>query len=292
MNRDELRKIKAVEDHSRNYKQFQYVYPVISRRSGGLSIGVNLNPGMNCTFDCLYCEVCRKQSAQTCKPIFVDMQVLKNELLTLIELALSGALKEDPKFQSAGDLTMSIQDIALSGNGEPTISPQFEQTIREIVDILKKKELTQTKIVLITNATNLTAPRIRDSLQYFMENSGVIWAKLDAGTESYYRQINRSSVPFQKVLENLILTAQTYPIWIQTMFLKLDGVIMSDAELEQYTFLIQEILRNRGKLLGIQAYTIARQTPCGEVSALTKEELKGVVQKIKEKVNIPIEIFA
>ena len=52
-------RLKAHEDHRREWREFDYAYPVLSRRSKGISLGVNLNPDKICNFDCVYCEVDR-----------------------------------------------------------------------------------------------------------------------------------------------------------------------------------------------------------------------------------------
>ena len=79
----------AVQDHSRRYETFTFVYPVISRRSGGLSLGVNLNPDKRCNFDCIYCEVDRREPG---RPDRADPARIQDELLALIHLARSGGL--------------------------------------------------------------------------------------------------------------------------------------------------------------------------------------------------------
>ncbi|MCH8853818.1 MAG: radical SAM protein, partial [Planctomycetes bacterium] len=76
-------------DHSRNWKENRYVYPVISRRSHGLSIGVNLNPDKACNFDCVYCQVDR---AVPGKFRSVDLNVLRIELEHMIRMTLDQTL--------------------------------------------------------------------------------------------------------------------------------------------------------------------------------------------------------
>ena len=90
--------LAAVRDHTRVYRDFTYVYPVISRRSGGLSIGINLNPDKVCNFDCVYCEVDRKTPPAT---RVLDLLKARAELCRLVDGALAGELARDPKFAHA-----------------------------------------------------------------------------------------------------------------------------------------------------------------------------------------------
>ena len=82
--------------HERRFEANRFVYPVLSRRSGGLSIGVNLNPDKVCNFDCIYCQVDRTRQSET---QFVEMDGLLQELDEMLALATSGEIWETVKFR-------------------------------------------------------------------------------------------------------------------------------------------------------------------------------------------------
>ena len=164
MNKDQLRKISAVEDHNRSFQHFHYVYPVISRRSKGLSIGINLNPDKVCNFNCIYCEVDRNHCKHKNSKNILSLDILKQELESLLLAAQNGQLAKDEKFVDTGDLTYDIKDIAFSGDGEPTLSSFFPEAVETAVHLKQKFNLTQTKVVLITNATCLHRQNIQDIL--------------------------------------------------------------------------------------------------------------------------------
>ncbi len=103
--------------HPRDWRSNLYVYPVISRRSGGLSIGINLNPDTACNFDCVYCQVDRSTTPRVRE---VDPERVRDELERMIAEAQSGRLFEDPAFAGVPDNYRWIKDIAFSGDGEPT----------------------------------------------------------------------------------------------------------------------------------------------------------------------------
>src|ERR1700749_4155039 len=74
-------------DHTRLFEHNRFVYPVLSRRSGGISIGVNLNPDKVCNFDCIYCQVDRRSQSET---RFVETAPLIDELRTTLDFVTSG----------------------------------------------------------------------------------------------------------------------------------------------------------------------------------------------------------
>ena len=188
--------IKAHLDHRRSWQAFDYCYPVISRRSRGLSLGVNLNPDQACNFDCVYCEVDRTVPPRRRD---LDLDQLERELAVLLELAGSGEIYDAPPFDSARPEQRRLNDIAFSGDGEPTTAATFAEAVARVANLKAARGLSAVKLVLITDATRLQAPEVVQGLDTLMANQGEIWAKLDAGTEPYYREICRSKVPIQRM---------------------------------------------------------------------------------------------
>src|SRR5215510_6096304 len=103
--------------HQRTFEANKFVYPVLSRRSRGLSIGVNLNPDKICNFDCIYCQVDRTRQNET---QFVEVDALLAELGDMLDLAASGKIFETPTFRDTPSELRRLNDIAFSGDGEPT----------------------------------------------------------------------------------------------------------------------------------------------------------------------------
>ena len=140
-----------------------------------------------------------------------------------MDLVVSGELYQVPPFDSARPDQRRLNDIAFSGDGEPTMAKEFAACVARMAKLKQAKGLHDCKLVLITDATLLQAPGVVEGLELLMANQGEIWAKLDGGTEAYYREINRSRVPFQKILDNLLATARRWPTTIQTLFLEWKG---------------------------------------------------------------------
>src|SRR2546421_3678324 len=171
-------------DHRRNFAENLYVYAVVSRRSKGVSIGVNLNPDKVCNFDCVYCQVDRKTP-----PIVreVDVPRLTAELRQMAEMVQSGELFQLERFRGTPAHLRRLNDIAFSGDGEPTTCPEFLEIVQAAAAIKRQRRLTNVKMVLITNATMFHRPKVREALAVLDANNGEIWAKLEAGTEAYYQ---------------------------------------------------------------------------------------------------------
>lgn len=278
--------LAAVRDHSRQFSNFTFVYPVISRRSGGLSIGVNLNPDKVCNFDCIYCEVDRKTPGNASE---VDLRQVRDELTAMIHRARSGELAREPKFvELPPALTRTIKDIAFSGDGEPTMITNFAECVQLVADVKHAEGLDQTKIVLITDAAGLDKADVRRGLEIMDANNGEVWGKLDAGTEGYFRVINRTNVRFDRILKNLLETARVRPIVIQSLFLKVHGEAMPASELDAYCVRLNEITRGGGQIKEVHAYTSARPTPEAFATKLTLPELKAVAEIIHRKTGLTV----
>ena len=281
--------IKAHLDHRRIWRDFDYCYPVISRRSKGLSLGVNLNPDKVCNFDCVYCEVDRITPP---KRRDLDRDLLGQELSLLLDLATSGEIYGIPPFESARPEQRRLNDIAFSGDGEPTTSPAFAEAVARVADLKRARGLEMVKLVLITDSSRLQAPDVVRGLETLMANQGEIWAKLDAGTEAYYREICRSQVPFGRILDNLLATARRWPILIQTLFLRWKGQGPSAAEVEAYCGRMEAILAQGGKIQAIQLYTVARPTPEPEARPLPRLEMDALAASLRSRLpDLPVEVY-
>lgn len=279
----------SVRNHQRSFAEYTYVYPVISRRSQGLSIGVNLNPDKICNFDCVYCEVDRRSPGKARE---VDPARLQAELAELVDFVLAGGLAGQARFDEVPALIRDIKDFAFSGDGEPTMIPNFYDCVQAVVRVKEERALTSAKIVLITNAAGLDKTDVRRGLALMDEHQGEIWGKLDAGTEDYYRRVNRSPIVFERLLANLLTTAQVRPIVIQSLFLRVKGELISDAELEAYCRRLNDLARGGGRIKEVHAYTIARPTPEPWATRLSEEELNRIAEVIRRATGLEVRCFS
>jgi len=276
------------EVHPRSFESNRYVYPVLSRRAGGISIGVNLNRDQACNFDCVYCQVQRQERPPR---EAVDLDRLAEELDRTVELVVSGRIYEGPKFGKTPAALRRLNDIALSGDGEPTLSAAFPQAVDLCAEVRARRGLDRVKLVLITNASLLHQERIRRALEVLDANGGEIWAKLDAGTEDYYRQVARSAVPFGRILNNLAEAAQRRPIVIQSLFMRMEGQPPSQAEQEAYCKRLNEVTEKGGRIALVQIHTIARAPAESWVSPLSQVEVDALAATVHQATGLPVAAF-
>jgi wyosine [tRNA(Phe)-imidazoG37] synthetase (radical SAM superfamily) len=278
----------AWRKHERRWKNNRFVYAVISRRSRGVSIGINLNPGKECNFNCVYCQVDRRlpPTLRT-----VDAEKLEEELHGVLEAERDGSLYEDDPFNLLSPDGRGVRDIAFSGDGEPTASPIFAEAVHITARARRRLGLESTQLVLITNATCLNKPAVQAALKILDQNNGEIWAKLDAGSEAYFQRINRPSVSLEQILKNILGAARIRPIVIQSLWFRCDGVAPPLEEVEAYCRRLNDILASGARLKKLQLYTIARDPAEAFVSALSNDELDQIASTVKSSVPVPVEIF-
>src|SRR5262245_30511370 len=245
----------VLRDHRRTFEDNLYVYAVVSRRSKGVSIGLNLNPDKVCNFDCVYCQVDRKTP-----PLVRDVDVprLLEELEDMLDLVQSGALFEMERFSGTPPELRRLNDIAFSGDGEPTTCPEFADIVQAVADRKRRRGLENVKLVLITNASMFHRPSVRSALAVLDANQGEIWAKLEAGSESYYHHVDRTTIPLQRILDNITAAAKVRPLVIQALFMRLHGQPPPSAELEAFCDRLEDIVRAGGRISLVQVYTVAR----------------------------------
>lgn len=292
MNRkDASRRAKVIRDHRRQWRQCLYVYPVVSRRARGLSIGVNLNPDKQCNFSCVYCQIDRHIHRGLHE---VDLDAVRKELREAMAAAVSGELWSEQRFAKTPSAMRRINDIAFSGDGEPTCLANFDQAVAVAVDVKGEFSRNDVKIVVITNSSQFDQPQFQSALAILDANDGEIWAKLDAGTEEAFQRINRPEpkIPLKRIVDNIAAIARGRAVVIQTLLFRLDGAAPPPAEIEAYCDRLREILDSGGKIKLIQLHTIARQPqePCA--SALADEELDAIAEKIRTALHtVPLETY-
>jgi wyosine [tRNA(Phe)-imidazoG37] synthetase (radical SAM superfamily) len=269
--------------HSRAWESNRFVYPVLSRRSGGISVGVNLNPDKVCNFDCIYCQVDRSEQSET---RFVETAGLLAELEAMLRLVVSGELYAAPRFAATPGALRRLNDIAFSGDGEPTTYRNFDEIMASCAAVKDRLGLAAVKMVLITNASMLHREHVRRGLAILDAHQGEIWAKLEAGTEAYYQLVERTPIPFRQILDNITEAAGARPLVIQSLFMRIRGEAPSDEELSAFCDRLNEITAAGGQLKLVQVYTVARRPAEDFVAALTDEEVDAIVELVKGRTGL------
>jgi histidinol dehydrogenase len=276
--------IGSVENH-RGREEGLLVYPVYARRSRGLSMGINLFPEeKRCSFDCPYCEVF---------PFKRDFPFSLTVMKAQLEAALDRARK-------AGT---PVRDICFSGNGEPTLSPDFPQAL-EAAAAIRDQAVPGAALVLITNGSGLLDDRLFDYLARAALGPRAlrIWLKLDAGTEAWYRVIDRSGIPFYTLTGRIRDFAARAPVILQTMICAVEGRGPSREEADAWVRLVLELASGPpGGLRGVQIYGKARPAPEDPLAeALPQSFLEARAASLRKALGcgapgfaltIPVEVF-
>jgi len=274
--------------HQRSFEHNRFVYPVVSRRSRGVSIGINLNPDKVCNFDCIYCQVDRVQASET---RFVELDQHGIELDEMLRLVTSGELFRTERFAATPEPLRRLNDIAFSGDGEPTTYRNFDEIVARVADVKRRHALPDVKLVLITNASMFHRPAVERGLATLDANNGEVWAKLETGTEEYYRLVERTSVPFRRVLDNITAAARVRPIVIQSLFMRIAGEPPSPAELAAFCDRLNEIVAAGGLIRLVQVYTVARRPAEATVAPLSNGEVDAIVELVRRGTRLPAEAF-
>jgi len=268
----------SVVDHDRDSVNLRYVYPVISRRAGGVSVGVNLNPNNACNWRCIYCQV--PDLTRGTAPL-VDLALLETELHAF----LSELLRGDFMQSRVPEDMRRINDIALSGNGEPTSSTEFDQVIALIAKVRAAVALPESvKTVLISNGSLMHRGAVQQGLRAMSLLNGEVWFKLDRASEAGMQRINDTHTTMNKVREHLVTAIGLCSTWLQTCWFAIDGVAPSNEDEENYLAFVASLLRDGHQLQGVLLYGLARpsmQVEAPRLSALPKEKLDTFAQRIR-----------
>jgi wyosine [tRNA(Phe)-imidazoG37] synthetase (radical SAM superfamily) len=273
-------------DHDRDSAGMTYVYPVVSRRAGGVSVGVNLNPNNACNWACEYCQV--PELVRGTAPE-IDLAQLESELRAMLADILHGDFMQTRVPEGA----RRLNDIALSGNGEPTSARAFPQVIELIGRLMADFDLSgKIKLVLITNGSLADRPRVLDGLQKMAALNGEVWFKFDSATASGMRSINQTRISPDKQFQRLTLAARLCPTWLQTCVFAFDGTPPSPAEQAAYLGAVARIKQEAIPVQGVLLYGLARpsmQPQAGRLSALPASWLEAFADKIRAA-GLPVKV--
>jgi wyosine [tRNA(Phe)-imidazoG37] synthetase (radical SAM superfamily) len=271
----------------RDFLDNRFVYTVVSPRARGLSVGVNMNPDKHCNFDCVYCEVNRQEAARELR---LDVPVMIAELERTLESIRSGGLGQQPRYRGIAPELLELRHVALSGDGEPTLCPNFVAALEAIVHLRARGHLPFFKLVLITNASGLDRPDVMEGLHLFTTRDEV-WAKLEAGTQEYMTRVNRGDVSLDKIQANILTLARRRPVVIQSLFPAVDGQAPPASEIEAYVERLCRLKNAGAHIPLVQIYSATRPTAHSECGHLPLRTLSTIVRRVREATGLHAEVF-
>ncbi len=263
------------DDHNRDSAGMHYVYPVVSRRAGGVSVGINLNPNNACNWRCIYCQVpgLTRGSAPA-----IDLELLERELRQMLTEILHGRFLQDRVAEAARHL----EDIAFSGNGEPTSAHAFPQAVAVAERIMRDFDLPgQIKLRLITNGSLMDRPEVQEAVRHMARSNGEVWFKVDAATREGMARINDVRLSPEGVIERLRDCARLCPTWVQTCLFTLDGTPPGMQDIDAYLALLKDAAPH---LRGVHLYGLARpsmQPEAPRLGRLPADWLKNLAVRIR-----------
>lgn len=267
-------------DHSRDSAGLRYVYPVVSRRAGGVSVGVNLNPNNACNWACVYCQV---EGLSRGGPPPIDLDLLADELSGFLQAAVGG----DYLSRHAPPEARRLVDVAFSGNGEPTSAAEFAAAVDVVGDIVERL-VPGLPVRLITNGSLVHRPGVQDGLRRLSELAGEVWFKLDRALADEIARVNEIPGSPEKAARNLEICAGLVRTWVQTCWFAFDGQAPAKESADAYCRLLQPLA---GKLAGVHLYGLARpsmQPAAPRLSALPAAVMQQFAAQIEKETGLKV----
>ena len=273
----------TIKDHSRDSAGMKYVYPVISRRAGGVSVGINLNVNNACNWACVYCQV---PNLTRGGPPPIDLDQLEDELRHFLRDVTTG----DFLTKHVPPEARRLMDVAFSGNGEPTSAPEFADAVERVGQVMREFELPDSvKLRLITNGSLIFRPVVRQGIAALGALNGEVWFKLDQATEAGMERINGIRLTPEKVRESLLICAELAPTWVQTCYFAVDGQETDEAGRKAYLELIASV---RKKIKGVHLYGLARPSLQAEAARLSNLKEGDFLQFARSISSLGIDVVA
>jgi wyosine [tRNA(Phe)-imidazoG37] synthetase (radical SAM superfamily) len=279
--------VETAFGYPRNFLGNRFVYVVVSPRARGLSIGVNMNPDRGCNFNCIYCEVNRAVPPRDRE---LTVEVMAGELMQTLQQAHEGRLRELHPYRHLPEELLVPRHVALSGDGEPTLCPQFAEVVQAVAHVRALGQFPFFKIILITNASGLDSPAVQQGLKFFTRQDEV-WAKLDAGTQAYMDRVDHSQVPLSKILDNIRALGRQRPVVIQSVFLLIHGEEPPLEEIEQYAQRLKDLKDAGTQIALVQIHSAARPIIHPECAHLPLKFLSRIAQTVRRVTGLKAEVF-
>lgn len=180
--------------------------------------------------------------------------------------------------------------MALSGDGEPTLCPNFEGVVEAVLSI-RSQRTHFFKTVLITNTAGLFLPHVQRGWKQLAAEDE-IWVKLDAGTQKYMERVNQpDDMTLQDVMANILKIGRVRPIVIQSLFPVLDGEEPDTQEIDCYVHRLQEVVAGGAQVSMVQIYSAHRPAQNPNCGHLPLSSLSMIARRVHEQTRLRAEVF-
>ncbi len=237
----------------------RFVYGPVPSRRLGISLGVDLVPFKNCSYDCIYCQVGRTTNHTAERSSFVGVDLVISQIKEIVER------------------NSDIDYITLSGSGEPTLNSDIGQIIRKI------KGFTGIPVAVITNGSLLWREEVRRDIS----QADLVIPSVDAVSQQVFEKVNHpvGGLTSGKVLEGIRKFCSDYGgrVYVEIMLVK--GVNDSEEEMGKINQFVRELRADR-----IQLNTVVRPPSQPDAKPLNEQELLGIKGLFDP--SLPVEIIA
>ena len=208
----------------------------------------------------------------------------------MLDRVWSGRLRDYELFHELPDELLALKHVAISGEGEPTLCPQFAEVVQSIVHVRARGQFPFFKIVLLSNASVLDQPEVQLGLRHLIVKDEV-WLKLDAGTRESFEAVNRSAVSYERILANILDLGRQRPIVIQSLFPLINGVEPSEGQIEHYIARLRELVAGGADISLVQIYSATRPTARSGCRHLPLKSLSRIAQQVRNDTGLHVEVF-
>jgi wyosine [tRNA(Phe)-imidazoG37] synthetase (radical SAM superfamily) len=254
---------------------FRHVYVAMSRRSGGLSVGVDLTVSGECSLACIYCQVPRNRPVHG-RPV-VDVTALAKELEATL---------------SSGPNTYA--DVVLAGGGEPTLAMNLAEVLAEVERVCRRTGFAKPRRIY-TNGLHVATPAVQDALVAWSNGGGEIWVKLDTVNEPVLLHLWRTKLTVAVHVAGIWDLAQRCPIGIQTMMMTGPDLDSIEQTARQLAIAIEAGLALGAKVNEVQLIAPSRPpgnpAAAGAIVPASREDLEAAARTIRERTSLPVAIF-
>jgi wyosine [tRNA(Phe)-imidazoG37] synthetase (radical SAM superfamily) len=265
----------------------RYVYLVISPQDRGLSIGVDVNPVLNCNHQWSSCEIDRDRPARASQ---FDVRRMAAELRVTFAWVNSGSLRQLPRYAKLPDDLLEVRHVALRGEGEPTWSKHFAGALETLFRLRGLPGLPFFKIVVVTNSTALDRPKVRYAMQS-LACQDEIWSELDGSKKVYLNKLNGAAIPLKKIMDNILLVGRQRPVIIQSLFAAINGAPPAAREIKQYVQRLKKLKEAGAEISLVQIYSATRSMARTAFNHLPLRTLSDIAKVVRQVAGLRAEVF-
>ncbi len=253
-----------------------YVYVARSRRSGGLSLGVDLTPHGHCSFSCIYCQASHPCGAQP--DLRVNLDRLRDDLLAQLE----------------SPHATELRDLVLAGSGEPSGAVGFPEALALIEQVCRRCGFDRPRRVF-TNGRHLRSDAVSAALARWIDSGGEAWFKLDGASDEVLRAINGREIDARSHLAAIWAFARERGIGIQSMLVQGEGLPDVDGVVAGIIEEIATAVASGAKVTAVHLLTLARrpsdEDQAARLRAIPAQRLEEFASMLRTRTRLPVSVY-